>query len=77
MKINIRPIQPSDNAILAKELHRQYESELLSKCTPIMVGSDKKSLIFCVNLADKNENRVAYECGDNIYRVVVEKIQFK
>ena len=57
-----------------KSLHIQYESELWSKCTPIMVGKDKESLIFCVNLGDKNKDRVAYERGDNSYKVVIEKI---
>jgi hypothetical protein len=59
---------------LAENLHKQYESEILSKCSPIMVRKDKKSLIFCVNFGDKMKDRVAYENGDNMYRVVIEKI---
>lgn len=59
---------------LSKNIHKQYESELLSKCSPIMVDKDKQSLIFCVNLGDKLNHRVAYERGDNIYRIKIEKI---
>ncbi len=59
---------------LAKKLHKQYESESPSECTSIMVGKDKESLIFCVNLGDKSKDRVAYERGDNKYRVIIEKI---
>ena len=58
----------------AKNLHKQYESELLSKCTPIMVTKDKQSLVFCVNFGDRSKDRVAYECGDNMYKVIIEKI---
>lgn len=59
---------------LAKNLHKQYESELWSKCTPIMVRKDKQSLVFCVNFGDKLKDRVAYERGDNMYKVIIEKI---
>ena len=55
---------------LAKDLHKQYES----KCSPLIVGSDKQSLLFCVNFGDRSKDRVAYERGDNMYRVVIEKI---
>jgi len=61
---------------LAKNLHRPYENEVLSKCTPIMVAEDKQSLIFCVNLGDKLKDRVAYERGDNMYKIKIEKIDF-
>jgi hypothetical protein len=58
----------------AKNLHKQYESELLSKCTPTMVRNDKKSLVFCVNFGDKFKDRVDYERGDNMYKVIIEKL---
>lgn len=59
---------------IANKLHEQYKSELLSKCSPIMVGQDKQSLLFCVNLGDKLKDRGAYERGDNMYRIRIEKI---
>ena len=60
---------------LAKKLHKQYESELGSKCTPIMVSKDKQSLVFCVHFSDKLKDRVAYERGDNTYKIIIEKIK--
>jgi hypothetical protein len=42
-----------------------------------MVGKDKESLYFIVNLGVKNKDRVAYERGDNSYKVVIEKINNK
>jgi hypothetical protein len=59
---------------LAKNLHKQYENELLSECTPIMVRQDKQSLVFCVKFGNKLKDRVSYECGDNMYKVIIEKI---
>lgn len=59
---------------LAKNLHKQYESEILGKCSPIMVRKDKQSLVFCVNFGDRLKDRVAYERGDNMYKVIIEKI---
>ena len=59
---------------LAKNLREQYESELWSKCTPIMVRGDKQSLVFCLNFGDKLKDRAAYERGDNMYKVIIEKI---
>jgi hypothetical protein len=59
---------------LAKNLHKQYESELWSKCTSIMVRKDKQSLVFCINFGDRLKDRVAYERGDNMYKVIIEKI---
>lgn len=59
---------------LAKNLYSHYESDMWSKCTPIMVRKDKKSLTFCVNLGDKSKDRLAYERGDNMYKVIIEKI---
>ena len=59
---------------LAENLYKQYESELWSKWTPIMVRKDKQSLVFCVNFGDKLKDRVAYERGDNMYKVIIEKI---
>lgn len=59
---------------LTKKLHKECESDLLSKCTPIMVREDKKSLVFGVHLGDRLKNRVAYECGDNRYKVIIEKL---
>lgn len=61
----------------AKKIHEQYKNELLSKCSPLMVKSDKQSLLFCVNFGDKIKDRVAYERGDNTYRVIIEKINKK
>lgn len=58
---------------IANKLYEQYQSES-SKCTPIMVGNDKKSLVFCVNLGDREKDRISYEKGDTLYRVVIEKI---
>lgn len=61
---------------IAEKLHKLYEDEdnLWSKCTPIFVKSDKKSLIFCINLGDKQKDRFKYERGDNLYRIIIEKI---
>jgi len=59
---------------LTKNLHKQFESESILKCTPIMVRKDKQSLVFCVNLGDRLKDRVSYENGDNMYRVIIEKI---
>jgi hypothetical protein len=39
-----------------------------------MVRKDKQSLVFCVNLGDRLKDRVSYENGDNMYRVIIEKI---
>jgi hypothetical protein len=39
-----------------------------------MVRPDKKSLVFCVNFGDKLQDRVAYERGDNMYKVIIEKV---
>lgn len=61
---------------IATNLHKVYSSELLSECSPIMVGEDKKSLIFCINFGDKLKDRVSYERGDNMYRIKIEKIIF-
>lgn len=58
---------------IAKKLHEQYDSGL-SNCTPIMVREDKKSLVFCVNLGDRLKDSVAWERGDNLYKVIIEKI---
>ncbi len=60
---------------IATKLHEQYKSEYLSKCSPIIVRKDKKSLMFAVNLGDKQKDRAAYERGDDLYRVVIEKIK--
>jgi hypothetical protein len=59
---------------IAKNLHKQYESELCSECTPIMVRKDKQSLVFYVNFGDKLKDRIAYERGDNMYRVIIERV---
>lgn len=59
---------------LAQNLHKQYESELYSECTPIMVRRDKKSLVFSVNFGDRLKDRVVYEHVDNMYKVIIEKI---
>jgi len=59
---------------LTKDIHKRYESVLLSKCSPIIVRDDKKSLCFCINLGDKDKDRFAYENGDNKYRITIEKI---
>lgn len=58
---------------IAETLHKQYESEIIGICSPIMVRDDKKSLVFLINLGDKN-NRVAFEIGKNKYKVIIEKI---
>lgn len=34
----------------------------------------KKSLVFCLNLFDKSKDKDATECGNNAYRVIIEKI---
>ena len=65
---------PDEQYELAESLHKIYENELWSKCTPIMVRDDKKSLVFCVNLGDKEKDRVDYECGKNAYKVIIEPI---
>ena len=59
---------------LAENLRSLYKSEILSKCTPLMVAKDEKSLMFCVNLGDKEKDRVAYECGKQSYKIIIEKI---
>lgn len=63
---------------IADNLHKEYrpphKSDLCSKSTPIMVGKDKKSLVFCINLGDKQKDKVAYDKGDNLYRIRIEKI---
>lgn len=65
---------PDEQYEIAVKLHEQYKSDLWSKCSPIMVRNDRQSLVFCVNLGDKLKDRVAYECGDNSYKVIIEKI---
>lgn len=40
-----------------------------------MVSKDKQSLVFCVNSGDKLKGRVAYERGDNTYKIIIEKIK--
>lgn len=62
---------------LATKLHEKYQDSLLSKCSPMLVRSkgDKKALLFCVNLGDRDNDRVAYERGDNLYRIIIEKIR--
>jgi len=59
---------------LTESLHEIYKSENLSKCSPVMVGKNKKSLLFCVNLGDKIKDRTGYERGDHMYRIIIEKI---
>ncbi len=56
---------------LTKKLHNQFN---YPDCTPILVGKNKTSLIFGVNLTDRSKDRVGYEIGNNMYRVVVEKV---
>jgi hypothetical protein len=58
----------------AKNLQKEYENERLSICSSIMVGKDKESLTFCVNLADRVKDRGAFERGDNMYKVNISKI---
>ncbi len=58
---------------IAKNLHKSY-TRLSKNISPIMVGKDKKSLLFCINLDDRLVDRAAYENGDNIYRIIIEKI---
>ena len=60
---------------LAKKLHELYNDDL--RCSPLMVKNDKKSLVFVINLGDKTENRVAYERGDDSYKIIIEKINSK
>jgi hypothetical protein len=62
---------------LAKNLNDMYFNGLWSKCTPMMVRADKQSLVFCVNFGDKLKDRAACERGDNMYRVIIEKINHK
>ena len=56
---------------LIKSLHDQFDYK---NTTPIIVGKNKTSLIFGVNLIDRSKDRVGYEIGNSMYRVVVEKI---
>ena len=58
---------------IAETLHKQYDSEIVGICSPIMVRDDKKSLVFCLNLGDKND-RASFEIGKNKYKVIIEKI---
>ena len=64
-----------DKKILTKikteELNKLYNDDL--RCSPLMVKNDKKSLVFAINLGDKIENRIAYERGDDIYKIIIEK----
>ena len=41
---------------VAEKLHSKYSDELGINCSQIMVHSDKKSLMFCIDLGDKIEN---------------------
>ena len=59
---------------LAENIHGLYKSEFLSKCSPLMVRPDKESLVFLMNLGDRTD-RVAYERGDNMYKIIIEKIK--
>lgn len=63
-----------DHYNLMENIHKLYERSDILKCTPIMVGNDKDSLIFCVNLSDRSSNVSDWESGKNIYRIKVEKI---
>jgi hypothetical protein len=56
---------------LAENLYKNFKDVSHS---PIMVKNDKKSLVFCLNLFDKSKDRVDTECGNNVYRVIIEKI---
>ena len=66
-----------EHYIFAKKLYEKYkyEADVPSTCTPLMVGSNKKSLMFGVNLGDRDKDRVAWERGDSLYRVIIEKIK--
>jgi len=59
---------------LVEKIHKQFYTGLWSECSPITLKSDKKSLCFCVNLENRNENRVGYERGDKSYKISIEKI---
>jgi len=39
--------------------------------SPIIVGADKKSLIFCVNRGKSRSDR---ELGKNLYKIKIEKV---
>ena len=58
---------------LAKDIHDLYKSELWTRCTPLIVGSDKKSLKFGYNLGDKEKDIAAYERGDNRYVITIKQ----
>lgn len=56
---------------VAEKLHSKYSDELGINCSQIMVHSDKKSLMFCIDLGDKIENN---ENNENLFRIVIQKI---
>lgn len=58
---------------LAQDIHKHYIDEIFSKCSPLMVAKDKKTLLFAVNLGDRDKDRDAYERGGNLYIVRIEK----
>lgn len=51
---------------IAKKIQQQFNNT-----SPIMVHTDKQSILFCVDLS---ENRIDSELGVNAYRVIIEKI---
>ena len=40
----------------------------------MIVKDDKKSLIFSIDLGDRDKDRVSYEIGDCRYKITIEKI---
>ncbi len=66
----------NDHFNIAKKLHDIYKDDDISICSPIMVGQDKKSLLFCLDTSS-GKDRVEMECGFNKYRVRVEKIEIE
>jgi len=60
---------------LAKKLHENYENDPLSICTPLIVRKDRESLVFAVNFGNRDIDRLAWERGDSLYRVIIEKIK--
>ena len=53
---------------LAVNIREKFKDEDIS---PLMVGKDKKSLLFCINFG---KDIISNEIGDNTYRIRIEKL---
>lgn len=60
---------PEELCDLAEELHKKYGNH-----EPIIVDKDKKSLCFVI---DKSTEKISKEKKDHLYRIRIEKIEYK